>query len=39
MKTVTIDVQPLADTLGDFTQAWKSGKASAKTIRLRYLLS
>lgn len=32
MKTVTIDVRPLADTLGDFTQAWKSGKASASRI-------
>ena len=26
MKTVTIDVRPLTDTLGDFTQTWKSGK-------------
>lgn len=32
MKTVTIDVQPLTDTLGDFTQIWKSGKASAPRI-------
>lgn len=32
MKTVTIDVQPLADTLGDFTRTWKSGKASAPRI-------
>ena len=32
MKTVTIDVRPLADTLGDFTQTWKSGKASAPRI-------
>ncbi|NOU01466.1 MAG: DNA-binding protein [Gallionella sp.] len=32
MKTVTIDVQPLTDTLGDFTQTWKSGKASAPRI-------
>ncbi|MDZ4200798.1 MAG: DNA-binding protein [Gallionella sp.] len=32
MKTVTIDVRPLADTLGDFTQAWKSGKAAAPRI-------
>jgi predicted transcriptional regulator len=32
MKTVTIDVRPLTDTLGDFTQAWKSGKASAPRI-------
>ena len=32
MKTVTIDVRPLADTLGDFTRSWKSGKASAPRI-------
>jgi predicted transcriptional regulator len=32
MKTVTIDVRPLADTLGDFTQTWKSGKATAPRI-------
>ena len=32
MKTVTIDVRPLTDTLGDFTQAWKIGKASAPRI-------
>ena len=32
MKTVTIDVQPLTNTLGDFTQTWKSGKASAPRI-------
>ena len=32
MKTVTIDVRPLADTLGDFTRTWKSGKASAPRI-------
>ncbi len=32
MKTVTIDVRPLTDTLGDFTQAWKSGKTSAPRI-------
>ncbi len=32
MKTVTIDVRPLADTLGDFNLAWKSGKASAPRI-------
>ena len=32
MKTVTIDVRPLVDTLGDFTQTWKSGKASAPRI-------
>ena len=32
MKTVTIDIRPLADALGDFTQTWKSGKASAPRI-------
>lgn len=32
MKTVTIDVRPMADTLGDFTLAWKSGKASTPRI-------
>lgn len=32
MKTVTIDVRPLTDTLGDFTQAWKSGKPTAPRI-------
>jgi predicted transcriptional regulator len=32
MKTVTIDVRPLTDTLGDFTQTWNSGKASAPHI-------
>jgi predicted transcriptional regulator len=32
MKTVTIDVRPLTDTLGDFTQAWESGKPSAPRI-------
>jgi predicted transcriptional regulator len=32
MKTVTIDIRPLADTLGDFSQAWKNGKASAPRI-------
>ena len=32
MKTITIDVRPLADTLGEFTQSWKSGKASAPRI-------
>ncbi len=32
MKTVTIDVRPMTDTLGDFTQAWKSGKPSAPRI-------
>ena len=32
MKTVTIDVQPLTNTLGDFTQTWKSGKVSVPRI-------
>jgi len=32
MKTVTIDIRPLADTLGDFTRTWKSGKATAPRI-------
>ncbi len=32
MKTVTLDIQPLADTTGDFTRTWKSGKASAPRI-------
>jgi predicted transcriptional regulator len=32
MKTVTIDVRPLSDTLGDFTQAWQSGKHSAPRV-------
>lgn len=32
MKTVTIDIRPLADTLGDLTQAWKTGKSSAPRI-------
>lgn len=32
MKTITIDVRPLTDTLGDFTRTWKSGKASAPRI-------
>ena len=32
MKTITFDVRPLADTLGDFTRTGKSGKASAPRI-------
>ena len=32
MKIVMIDIRPLADTLGDFTQTWKSGKSSAPRI-------
>src|SRR5208282_4193021 len=29
MKTVTLDVKPLADSLADFAQAWKTGKPDA----------
>ncbi|MDO8988620.1 MAG: hypothetical protein Q7U91_03210 [Sideroxyarcus sp.] len=32
MKTITIDVRPLTDTPGDFTQPWESGKNSAPRI-------
>ena len=32
MKTVTIDIRPLADTLGDFAVAWKGKKSSAPRI-------
>jgi hypothetical protein len=32
MKTVTIDVRPLTDAQGDFTQAWKSKNAFAPRI-------
>lgn len=32
MKTVTIDIRPLADTLGLFAKAWKGGQASARHI-------
>ena len=32
MKTITLDVQPLAGTLGDFTRTWQSGKSSAPRI-------
>ena len=32
MKTVTIDVRPLSDTLGEFTQTWKSGKSAAPRV-------
>ena len=32
MKTVTIDIRPLADTLGDFAHAWKGKKTSALRI-------
>jgi hypothetical protein len=33
MKTVTIDVRPLTETLGEFTRTWKSDKSSAPTKR------
>lgn len=29
MKTVTLDVKPLSDSLADFTRTWKSGKREA----------
>ncbi|MBU2743594.1 transcriptional regulator [Acidithiobacillus thiooxidans] len=32
MRTVTIDVRTLADSLTDFTQAWETGEASAPRI-------
>ena len=32
MKTVTIDIRPLVETLGDFAKAWKSKKTSAPRI-------
>jgi predicted transcriptional regulator len=32
MKTVTIDVRPLADTLGDFARTWKNGKPTTPRI-------
>jgi predicted transcriptional regulator len=32
MRTVTLDVRTLADTLTDFVQAWKTGKASSPRI-------
>jgi len=32
MKTVTIDIRPLADTLGDFATAWKGKKFSAPRV-------
>lgn len=32
MKTITIDIRPLADTLGDFTRTWKSSNATAPRI-------
>lgn len=35
MKTVTLDVRAPADAMGDFTQAWKSGKAQ-KSARISF---
>jgi predicted transcriptional regulator len=32
MSMVTLDVRPLADTLQDFAEAWKSGKPSEPRI-------
>ena len=32
MKTVTLDVRPLSDSLSDFSKMWKSGKASSARI-------
>jgi predicted transcriptional regulator len=32
MRTVTLDVRPLAATLTDFVQAWKIGEASSPRI-------
>jgi hypothetical protein len=32
MNTVTIDVRPLAETLGDFAQAWKCAEPSPPRI-------
>lgn len=32
MKTITVDVQTLEDTLGDFSKAWNGNKASAPRI-------
>jgi len=32
MNTVTLDVRSLADTLADFSYAWKTGEASAPRI-------
>lgn len=29
MKTVTLDVRPLSDSLADFTRTWRSGKGEA----------
>ena len=32
MKTVTLDVRPLSDSLSDFCRVWKSGKATSARI-------
>ncbi len=32
MRTVTLDVRSLSDTLSDFATAWKSGRASSPRI-------
>lgn len=32
MRTVTLDVRPLSDTLTDFVQVWKTGKGSSPRI-------
>ena len=35
MKTVTLDVRAPADTMADFTEAWKTGKAQ-KSARISF---
>ena len=35
MKTVTLDVRSPSDAVGDFTQAWKTGKAQ-KSARISF---
>ena len=35
MKTVTLDVRSPSDAMGDFTQAWKTGKAQ-KSARISF---
>ena len=35
MKTVTLDVRAPADAMGDFVQAWKTGKAQ-KAVRISF---
>jgi predicted transcriptional regulator len=32
MRTVTLDVRPLSETLDNFVQAWQTGKASSPRI-------